>query len=107
MALFAMECPVSLGAEDIRDEKVKLLRSCKVVELDDTVTGQYRAATDSKGKELPGAAPLLLCGVSSPRVQAPHCAAARNYAHTRTRAHARQLCWVKSWSLRVAADRQA
>eukprot|EP00879_Flechtneria_rotunda_P011986 GHRR01012519.1.p1 GENE.GHRR01012519.1~~GHRR01012519.1.p1 ORF type:complete len:565 (+),score=146.91 GHRR01012519.1:1727-3421(+) len=49
LALFAMEQPVSLDAEDIRNEKVKVLRSMKMVTLDDVVTGQYRA----RGK-LPG-----------------------------------------------------
>lgn len=42
-------CQVSLDAEDIRNEKVKVLRSMKVVRSDDVVLGQYRA----KGK-LPG-----------------------------------------------------
>eukprot|EP00878_Enallax_costatus_P011921 GHUV01012445.1.p1 GENE.GHUV01012445.1~~GHUV01012445.1.p1 ORF type:complete len:575 (+),score=103.39 GHUV01012445.1:290-2014(+) len=49
VALFAMEQPVSLDAEDIRNEKVKVLRSMKVVTPDDVVLGQYKA----RGK-LPG-----------------------------------------------------
>uniref|UniRef100_A0A383VN43 Glucose-6-phosphate 1-dehydrogenase n=1 Tax=Tetradesmus obliquus TaxID=3088 RepID=A0A383VN43_TETOB len=49
VALFAMEQPVSLDAEDIRNEKVKVLRSMKVVAPEDVVMGQYRA----RGK-LPG-----------------------------------------------------
>lgn len=49
LALFAMEQPVSLDAEDIRNEKVKVLRSMKVVNTEDVVVGQYRA----RGK-LPG-----------------------------------------------------
>ncbi|GBF96382.1 hypothetical protein Rsub_09181 [Raphidocelis subcapitata] len=49
LALFAMEQPVSLDAEDIRNEKVKVLRSMKVVGPEDVVVGQYRA----RGK-LPG-----------------------------------------------------
>lgn len=40
---------VSLDAEDIRNEKVKVLRSMKVVAPEDVVMGQYRA----RGK-LPG-----------------------------------------------------
>ena len=60
MALFAMECPVSLEAEDIRNEKVKLLRNISAVNLDDVVTGQYRGATTAKGKELPGASRVSL-----------------------------------------------
>jgi hypothetical protein len=42
-------CQVSLDAEDIRNEKVKVLRSMKVVAPEDVVMGQYRA----RGK-LPG-----------------------------------------------------
>jgi glucose-6-phosphate 1-dehydrogenase len=34
---------VSLDAEDIRNEKVKVLRSMKVVAPEDVVMGQYRA----------------------------------------------------------------
>ncbi len=33
---------VSLDAEDIRNEKVKVLRSMKEVTLEDVVLGQYR-----------------------------------------------------------------
>lgn len=43
VALFAMEPPVKLDAEDIRNEKVKVIRSMKVVELGDLVLGQYKA----------------------------------------------------------------
>ncbi|KAK2079129.1 Glucose-6-phosphate 1-dehydrogenase 1, chloroplastic [Prototheca wickerhamii] len=53
LALFAMEQPASLGAEDIRDEKVKVLRSMQVVKLEDMVLGQYRGRT-GKGQSLPG-----------------------------------------------------
>ncbi|KAK4781893.1 hypothetical protein SAY86_015995 [Trapa natans] len=45
LALFAMEPPVTLDAEDIRNEKVKVLRSIKPVSLDDVVTGQYKGYT--------------------------------------------------------------
>ncbi|KAK3418849.1 hypothetical protein EUGRSUZ_H04609 [Eucalyptus grandis] len=41
LALFAMETPVSLYAEDIRNEKVKVLRCMKPLHLDDVVIGQY------------------------------------------------------------------
>ncbi|CAA6662914.1 unnamed protein product [Spirodela intermedia] len=47
LALFAMEPPVSLDAEDIRNEKVKVLRSMKNLQLDDVVVGQYKG--HSKG----------------------------------------------------------
>lgn len=45
LALFAMETPVSLDAEDIRNEKVKVLRSMKPLQLDDVVIGQYKSHT--------------------------------------------------------------
>lgn len=50
-----MECPVTLGAEDIRNEKVKCVRSIKPIDVDDVVTGQYRGVTLPGGKgTLPG-----------------------------------------------------
>lgn len=49
VALLAMEPPVSLCAEDIRDEKVKVLRSIAPLTVDDFATGQY-SAKDSKSK---------------------------------------------------------
>lgn len=45
LALFAMEQPASLSAEDIRDEKVKVLRAMRQVKLEDVVVGQYRGRT--------------------------------------------------------------
>ncbi|XAR48205.1 Glucose-6-phosphate dehydrogenase [Bertholletia excelsa] len=45
LALFAMETPVSLDAEDIRNEKVKVLRSMRPLRLEDVVIGQYRSHT--------------------------------------------------------------
>ncbi|KAL0335939.1 UNVERIFIED_CONTAM: Glucose-6-phosphate 1-dehydrogenase, chloroplastic [Sesamum radiatum] len=45
LALFAMETPVSLDAEDIRNEKVKVLRSMKPLRIDDVVIGQYKSHT--------------------------------------------------------------
>ncbi|KAK6784797.1 hypothetical protein RDI58_018252 [Solanum bulbocastanum] len=47
LALFAMETPVSLDAEDIRNEKVKVLRSMRPLQLEDVVLGQYKG--HSKG----------------------------------------------------------
>ncbi|CAI9768777.1 unnamed protein product [Fraxinus pennsylvanica] len=47
LALFAMETPVSLDAEDIRNEKVKVLRSMRTLSMDDVVIGQYKS--DTKG----------------------------------------------------------
>lgn len=45
LALTAMEEPLSLNPEYIRDEKVKALRSIAPVKLDDIVVGQYTSAT--------------------------------------------------------------
>lgn len=53
LALFAMEQPASLDAEDIRNEKVKVLKSMAPLKLEDTVLGQYRSRT-TKGGSLPG-----------------------------------------------------
>jgi glucose-6-phosphate 1-dehydrogenase len=43
LSLVAMECPASASAEDVRDEKVKVLRAIKPITMDDTVLGQYMA----------------------------------------------------------------
>ncbi|XP_020577283.1 glucose-6-phosphate 1-dehydrogenase, chloroplastic-like [Phalaenopsis equestris] len=43
LALFTMETPVSLDAEDIRNEKVKVLRSMRPLQLDNVVIGQYKS----------------------------------------------------------------
>lgn len=48
LAIVAMERPVSLGAEDVRDEKVKVLKSIKPVQLSDAIVGQYVASVDGK-----------------------------------------------------------
>ncbi|XP_010419876.1 PREDICTED: glucose-6-phosphate 1-dehydrogenase 2, chloroplastic-like [Camelina sativa] len=45
LALFAMETPVSLDAEDIRNEKVKVLRSMRPIRIEDVVIGQYKSHT--------------------------------------------------------------
>ncbi|XP_037420728.1 inactive glucose-6-phosphate 1-dehydrogenase 4, chloroplastic-like isoform X4 [Triticum dicoccoides] len=47
IALFAMEPPVSLDGEDIRDEKVKVLKSIRKVDIEDVVLGQLK---DTSGK---------------------------------------------------------
>lgn len=49
LALFAMETPVSLDAEDTRNEKVKVLRSMRPLQLEDVVLGQYKG--HSKGSK--------------------------------------------------------
>lgn len=53
LALFAMEPPTSLDAEDIRNEKVKVLRSMVPVQLDDVVLGQYKGRVEKNGNKLP------------------------------------------------------
>ncbi|CAK9144344.1 unnamed protein product [Ilex paraguariensis] len=45
LALFAMETPVSLDAEDIRNEKVKVLRSMRPLQLEDVAIAQYKSHT--------------------------------------------------------------
>lgn len=55
LALFAMEQPVSMDAEDIRNEKVKLLRSIRPIDIEDVVIGQY------KGREADGAPEAAGC----------------------------------------------
>lgn len=52
MALFAMEEPASLDAEDIRDEKVKVIRCIRPIEMDNVVLGQYKGRRDGD-KQLP------------------------------------------------------
>ncbi|PIO56724.1 hypothetical protein TELCIR_21875, partial [Teladorsagia circumcincta] len=46
LTLVAMEKPASLNAEDIRDEKVKVLKAIKPVPLSDMVLGQYVANSE-------------------------------------------------------------
>ncbi|XP_051122672.1 glucose-6-phosphate 1-dehydrogenase 2, chloroplastic isoform X2 [Andrographis paniculata] len=53
LALFAMETPVSLDGEDIRNEKVKVLRSMRPLHIDDVVIGQYKSHTKG-GVSYPG-----------------------------------------------------
>ncbi|KAI3695371.1 hypothetical protein L1987_78368 [Smallanthus sonchifolius] len=49
LALFAMETPVSLDAEDIRNEKVKVLKSMRRLKLEDVVIGQYKGGKSYLG----------------------------------------------------------
>jgi len=50
LALVAMESPNSLSAEDVRDEKVKLLKACKPITLEDIVVGQYKGYKEEDEK---------------------------------------------------------
>lgn len=49
LCLVAMEKPVSTSPEDIRDEKVKVLRSTQSLTLDNIVLGQYIGDSEAKG----------------------------------------------------------
>jgi len=48
VSLVAMEQPLSLSAEDVRDAKVRVLRSIPPLALSDLVIGQYTASEDGK-----------------------------------------------------------
>eukprot|EP00105_Crassostrea_gigas_P011810 XP_011427632.1 PREDICTED: glucose-6-phosphate 1-dehydrogenase [Crassostrea gigas] len=54
LTLVAMEKPPSTGAEDIRNEKVKVLKSISQVELDNVVLGQYVGNPEGQGDEKQG-----------------------------------------------------
>ena len=45
LCLTAMEKPVSTNPDDIRDEKVKVLKAIKEIKLEDVVLGQVWALT--------------------------------------------------------------
>jgi glucose-6-phosphate 1-dehydrogenase len=49
LALVAMELPATFGADDVRDEKLKLLRSVRPLSLEDAVHGQYAGYRDEQG----------------------------------------------------------
>ncbi|MEM7677506.1 MAG: glucose-6-phosphate dehydrogenase, partial [Myxococcota bacterium] len=57
LCLVAMEPPSSYDADQVRDEKIKVMRALRIIEgrevVDRTVTGQYRAGTVD-GKAVPG-----------------------------------------------------
>ena len=53
LALVAMEPPAHFDATSVRDEKVKVLRSLRLIAPAETVTGQYRAGAIS-GQAVPG-----------------------------------------------------
>ncbi|KAG0213246.1 Glucose-6-phosphate 1-dehydrogenase [Mortierella sp. GBA30] len=48
LTLIAMEAPVSLRAEDVRDEKVRVLRFIPPIIKDDILLGQYTKSEDGK-----------------------------------------------------------
>lgn len=49
LALITMERPASLAADDVRDEKVKVLECVKPIAPDELVLGQYVAANGQEG----------------------------------------------------------
>lgn len=49
-----MERPTSFSSEDIRDEKVKVLRSIPPILSSEAILGQYVATTLSNGEKKPG-----------------------------------------------------
>ncbi|KAK7259018.1 hypothetical protein RIF29_24612 [Crotalaria pallida] len=48
IALLAMEPPISLDGEDIRNEKVKVLRSIRKLQPSDVILGQYKGSSRQK-----------------------------------------------------------
>lgn len=51
LSLVAMEKPVTLNPNDIRDEKVKVLRHIQPIELHDLLVGQYVGNPNGQGEE--------------------------------------------------------
>ncbi|XP_049953438.1 glucose-6-phosphate 1-dehydrogenase isoform X1 [Schistocerca serialis cubense] len=51
LSLVAMEKPASIHPDDIRNEKVKVLRCIPPITLDDVVLGQYVGKPDGNGEE--------------------------------------------------------
>lgn len=51
LALMAMEPPISLEADALRDEKAKVLSAVRSIRLHDTVRAQYRGYKDAEGVE--------------------------------------------------------
>lgn len=54
LSLFAMEKPASTHPDDIRDEKVKVLKCMRALELDDVVLGQYVGDPEGEGEAQKG-----------------------------------------------------
>jgi glucose-6-phosphate 1-dehydrogenase len=49
LALVGMELPATFGADDVRDEKLKLLRCVRALAPSDVVFGQYRGYREAEG----------------------------------------------------------
>ena len=71
LALVAMEQPLSLTAEHIRAEKLKVLQSIRPLDIDDVVVGQYDGYTDELEPDRRSSATETFCAgvlhVHSPR----------------------------------------
>lgn len=63
LSLIGMEPPLSLGAEDVRDEKVKLLRAIQPIKLEDLVIGQYKGYLDDETVPKGSITPTYACAV--------------------------------------------
>nr|XP_033776188.1 glucose-6-phosphate 1-dehydrogenase [Geotrypetes seraphini]XP_033776193.1 glucose-6-phosphate 1-dehydrogenase [Geotrypetes seraphini] len=54
LCLVAMEKPTSTNSDDVRDEKVKVLKSVSEIQLNDVVLGQYVGNPTGQGEEKKG-----------------------------------------------------
>ncbi|XP_029464344.1 glucose-6-phosphate 1-dehydrogenase [Rhinatrema bivittatum] len=54
LCLVAMEKPTSTNSDDVRDEKVKVLKSISEIQLSDVVLGQYVGNPQGQGEEKKG-----------------------------------------------------
>lgn len=54
LSLVSMEKPISLSAEDIRNEKVKVLKCVQVLKTEDLVLGQYVGNPEEEGERKEG-----------------------------------------------------
>ncbi|GAA5881263.1 hypothetical protein JCM16303_004869 [Sporobolomyces ruberrimus] len=54
LSILTMERPVSFSSEDIRDEKVKVLRYIPEIKPEDVLLGQYVAGKSKDGEDKPG-----------------------------------------------------
>ncbi|MDX1689935.1 MAG: glucose-6-phosphate dehydrogenase [Acidimicrobiia bacterium] len=53
LSLIAMEAPTTVDADDVRDEKVKVLKSVRAIDPDRVVFGQYTSGR-TDGRDVPG-----------------------------------------------------
>ena len=48
LTIVAMEKPITLDSEDIRNEKVRVLRAIPPLKIENVLIGQYSASADGK-----------------------------------------------------------